>query len=149
MSATEEAEELDHVVVFNTGQGGGGARPTPRVGDVMFTLYGDQMQPPVTIDSGAKYVEKEPIGEPTVRQYMGSELKSIQMIGECSPKIANEVDELSEHETVEVIHPRWSGIAQIDSTSTESMGKRYKGHWVQKFTIDMTEVPDAELEVSQ
>lgn len=114
-------------------------RITPQIGDIEFSLYGPQMQPPVAVDTGARHVEKEPIGEEPVRQYMGPNLDQITIVGECSVYEASQIDQLKENEEVYVRTFRWSGNATVDSTSTESLGKRYNGTWVYKYTIKLTE----------
>lgn len=140
------SEQLEYVVKYNENDDRPidedtiGSVVTPRIGDIEFTLYGSNMQPPFSVDTGARYKTKEPIGDPVIRQHLGVEPKEMTLIGECSPKTADRVDELRHNTSVELRHPRHSGDVQVDSTSTESMGKHYKGITVQKFTIEMTEV---------
>lgn len=116
-------------------------RPIPKVGDVEFTLYGRKStHPQVAVDTSARYIEKKPISEVPVRQYMGPNLDKITIKGECSPYEATRVDELEEEDIVDVRTARWSGKAQVDNTSTESAGKRYRQTWVYTYTIELTEV---------
>lgn len=116
-------------------------RPPPKVGPISFSLYGKRSTfPQVSVDGGARYVVKRPIGEAPIRQHVGEELEKITIQGECSPEEASRVDDLSELEAVDVRTHRWSGRAQVDDTSTNSMSKQYRGTWVYKYTIELTEV---------
>lgn len=131
--------DLDYVDVIDID--GNRAIPTPAIGDIEFTLYGDEMQPPVDTETGGRYVTKRPIGEDPVRQYQGPELKKLTMTGECTVTTASDVDNLTEKAEVRLRSFRHSGHVQIDDTSTTSMGKYYDGQKVYKFVVDMTEVP--------
>lgn len=114
--------------------------PRPSIGGITFELYGPRTQPIVSVDREERYVDKKPIGEEPVKQHLGPGFKTITIVGECTSREASRVDDIEGGEGLNVITARWSGTGTIISTSTESLGKYYRGNLVYKYTVELTEV---------
>jgi len=116
-------------------------RPRPRVGDIVFDVYGDSTHPFVDVETGARYAEHEPIGMDPVRQRLGSKLAEIVITGECTLEEAKKIDKLEEKGEIEVRTHRWSGVATVENTSTPAKKKKSseKG-WIYDYKITLKEV---------
>jgi hypothetical protein len=136
--SADDLEQYYERIEEETGDGIHANLVSPKVGDIEFDLYDERTQPIVDIDTEGRYVDKEPIGEEVVRQYLGPELRTITMIGECSVWESAAVDNLGGTTTMRTF--RHSGQVQVDNTTTESLGKHYDGVPVYKYTIEMSEI---------
>lgn len=123
-------------------------RPDTSVGNVAFKYE----QPSISVDTSARYASHELIDETTVRQKIGEEADEISVEGVCTESEANDVDALTEEETVEVVSNRWNGQAHVASTSTRPItdggGKDIDGDFIYRYTIELVEVTDIDFEAT-
>jgi phage protein U len=94
-------------------------RPIPRVGPVVFTLYGDRIAPRIDVTSDTRTVEKEVIGKQPITQVVGPGKERVTFRCECTLETANEVDELDEEGVVTVRTARANGEYIVLNTRTE------------------------------
>lgn len=137
--SSNETEFLEYFEEF-AGEPDWKDNPEPKIGDAEFSLYGPRTQPVVSIDREERYVDKKPIGEDPVKQHLGPGFKTITIVGEATTTEANIVDSMDGGVEQYVRTARWSGYGTILNTSTESLGKYYRGTLVYKYTVEMTEV---------
>lgn len=114
------------------------------IGDPFLELkYG---QPNVAVDTSARYVTHEVIGDTTVRQKLGEDPDTISINGICTAEEANKIDKLTEFPYVELVSNRWSGFAQIASANTsphsEGGTQDKDEEWLHTFSIELAEVTD-------
>lgn len=123
-------------------------RPDASVGNVAFKYE----QPSVSVDTSARYASHKVIGDTTVRQKIGEEADEISVEGVCTESEANDVDALTDEESVEVVSNRWNGEAHVASTSTRPItdggGKDIDGDFIYRYTIELVEVTDTDFEAT-
>jgi len=115
-------------------------RPDTIIGNVELKYE----QPSVSVDTGGRFVTHNPIGDVTVRQKIGEEADEISIDGVCTVDEANDIDKLTEQETVNVVSNRWNGEAQVASTTTRPFtdggGQDIDGEYLYTFTVELIEV---------
>lgn len=100
-------------------------------------------QPKVSVDTGARYVDHQTIGDKTVRQFLGKDPDKIEIRGSCTLPEANAIDDIVNGQSATLISHRWSGKAQVDSTSTDPAGQWRKDipeEWIYTYVINLTAV---------
>lgn len=121
----------------------------PDSGDVNWSVadpfvHLEYAQPDVSVDTSARYVNHEVIGDITVRQKLGEDPANISIDGLCTKEEANKIDQLTEFPYIELVSNRWSGFAQVASTTTSPHspgGSQDKdGRWLHTFSIELSEV---------
>lgn len=83
----------------------------------------DYPYPFVDKTSTGRTVEHEPIGRPTVVQYMGPQSLEVTIEGHCYKDEADYLDRIREDGLVRVRTDRWSGIGLVESISTAASGE--------------------------
>lgn len=101
-------------------------------------------QPNVAVNTSARFVTHDTIGDVTIRQKVGEDPDKVSIDGICTVEEANDIDDLKANEVVEVVSNRWSGRAQVASTRTsphsEGGSQDKDGEWLHTFTIELSEV---------
>jgi len=112
--------------------------------DVFLEL--DYSQPNIAVDTSARYVTHDVVGDVTVRQKLGESPDEISVDGHCTEEEADKIDQLKDYPYIEFISNRWIGFAQVASTNTsphsEGGTQRGDGSWIHTFTIELVEVTE-------
>lgn len=119
-------------------------RPEAVLGNVELKFS----QPNVTVSTSARFKTHEVIGAISVRQKLGEDPDQISFEGICTRDEANDIDKLKEQEEIDVISHRWSGRAQVSSTSTRPVtdggGQDKDEEFLHRFTVELVAVSEGQ-----
>lgn len=117
-------------------------RPRVQIGNVLFKYT----QPNVSVNTSARYVEHDVIGDTVVRQKIGESPDEISVEGVCTAGEASMIDDLVHETEVTFISNRWEGVAQVASTSTSPLDDGGAldpdGEWTHEFTAELVGVEE-------